>query len=604
MKRLLFLVLAFLGIAGIAAAQKPTDKRLAGLDTFVNKVLKDWHAPGVGIAIIEKNKVLYAGGFGFSDYENKIPVNANSLFAIGSCTKAFTSALLGKLQADGKLNFDEKVTTYLPDVQFYKDELTKNVTVRDLTCHRTGLPRHDFSWYLNPTTRDSLVKRIQYMEPSADLRATWQYNNFMFLLQGVIAEKLSGKSWEDNIREQFFKPLGMNKSNFALWANQYMDEAKGYYTDSKDVIKPMDYYKIEGMGPAGSIFSSPAEMANWVMAWINGGKYNGNQIIPEAYVKEAMSSQMVIGAGLPSPESPDVYLANYGMGWFLASYRGHYRVEHGGNIDGFSASTCFYPTDSIGIVVLTNQNGSAIPGIIRNFISDKLLKLPYKNWSKQIKDARDKALAAAKEAEGTTSDSLLRKFGTRPSHLLADYAASYENPGYGTIQVYLQKDTLYAQTHELKMRLDHYHYDVFKPIPLKEGLFEEGDEIPFRLHFNTNIKGDIESFAFIGIEDGLKEDIVFKKQTAKVEMSKDDLQKYLGEYQLGDMVARVYVRHDGVLMLLVPGQPDYETVPIGNNEFKLKTLEGYSIRFEMSGDKANAVNFIQPNGTFKAIKKQ
>ncbi len=603
MKHLFLLLLAFFGIAGMTIAQKPTDKRLAGLDTFVNKVLKDWHAPGVGIAIIEKNKVVYVGGFGFSDYENKTPVSANTLFAIGSCTKAFTGALLGKLQADGKLDFDEKVTTYLPDLRFYNDELTKNVTVRDLTCHRTGLPRHDLSWYLNPTTRDSLVKRIQYMEPSAGLREAWQYNNFMFLLQGVIAEKLSGKPWEENVREQLFKPLGMTKSNFALWANQYMDEAKGYYADKNDVIKGMDYYKIEGMGPAGSIFSTPTEMANWVMTWVNGGKYNGQQVIPEAYVREAMSSQMVIGAALPTKENPDLFLANYGMGWFISSYRGHYLVQHGGNIDGFSANVAFYPTDSIGIVVLTNQNGSTVPSIVRNHIADKLLKLPYKNWSKQVKDAVEKAKAAAKEAEGTKSDSLSRKSGTQPSHALAAYAGSYENPGYGAIQVYWRNDTLYASAGETKMRLNHYHYDVFQPVFLKEGLFDPDEESPFRLQFKTDINGNITSFAFVGIQEGLKEDIVFERQTPAVEISKDDLQKYLGEYAMGNVAARVYVRHDGALMILVPGQPDYETTPIGNHEFKLKALDGYSIRFEMEGDKAIAVYFIQPNGTFKAMKK-
>ncbi|MFN7115718.1 MAG: serine hydrolase [Saprospiraceae bacterium] len=599
MNRLLLLVFVFLGIATIVPAQKPTDKRLAGLDTFVNKVLQDWHAPGVGIAVVEKNKVVYAGGFGFADYENKRPVTGNTLFAIGSCTKAFTSALLGKLQADGKLDFDEKVTTYVPEVAFYNDYLTDNVTVRDLTCHRTGIPRHDFSWYLNGTSRDSLVQRIRYMENFASLREKWYYNNFMFLLQGVISEKLYGKSWEDNISEQFFQPLGMTNSNFALWAKDYPDEAKGYYTDDKNAIKPQDYYKIAGMGPAGSIFSNPVEMANWVMAWINGGKFNGKQVIPEAYVKEAMSSQMVINAGLPTPESPDVYLANYGMGWFLASYRGHYRVEHGGNIDGFSASTAFYPTDSIGIVVLTNQNGSAITGIIRNFISDRMLKLPYKNWNKQIKDARDKALAAAKEGEKSNSDSLNRKPNTRPSHALADYAGNYENAGYGAIQLSVRKDSLFIKLGEQEAYLEHYHYDVFRPqapgTPFEELLNS------LRLQFTMDLKGEVTGFDFIGIEPAL-EKITFEKKALPVAMAKSELEKYTGEYELAGMVAKVNLRGE-TLWVVVPGQPDYETVPVGNHEFKLKVLDGYSVRFEINGDKATAMLFIQPNGTFKATRK-
>lgn len=601
MNRLLLLLLVCVGMNSVATAQKPTDKRLAGLDTFVNKVLQDWHAAGVGIAVVEKNKVVYAGGFGFADYENKRPVTGNTLFAIGSCTKAFTSALLGKLQADGKLSFDEKVKTYLPNVAFYNDHLTNHVTVRDLTCHRTGIPRHDLSWYMNPTSRDSLVMRIQYMENFADLREQWYYNNFMFLLQGVIAEKLYGKTWENNIQEQFFQPLGMTNSNFAVWEKDYPDEAKGYYTDDKNVLQPQDYYRIGGMGPAGSIYSNPTEMANWVMAWINGGKYNGKQVIPENYVKEAMSSQMVINAGLPSPENPDVHMANYGMGWFLASYRGHYRVEHGGNIDGFSASTCFYPTDSIGIVVLTNQNGSAIPGIIRNFISDRMLKLPYKNWNKQIKDARDKAVAAAKEAEKSSSDSLIRKPNTRPSHALADYAGNYENQGYGALTLIARQDSLFLNMGGQAIYLEHYHYDVFRP----KAPGSPFDDLlnSMRLGFNTDVKGDITGLDFVGVEPALDK-VVFEKKVVAVAMATNELEKYTGEYELMGVTAKVYLRGE-TLMVQVPGQPDYETIPIGNHEFKLKVpnLDGFSVRFEMKDDKATAVNFIQPNGTFKAMKK-
>lgn len=601
MKRLLLLLLAFVGLANLATAQKPTDKRLLGLDTLVNKVLKDFHAPGVGIAVVEKDKVVYAGGFGFSDYESKKPVTSNTLFAIGSCTKAFTSALLGKLQADGKLEFDKPVKTYLPDIEFYDDLMTDHITVRDLTCHRTGLPRHDLSWYLNPTSRDSLVKRIQYMEPSAGLREKWQYNNFMFLLQGVIAEELTQKSWEENIREHFFQPLGMSNATFEAWTSPYTDKAKGYYTNNEDVIKPMDYYKIEGMGPAGSIFAAPAEMANWVMAWINGGKFKEQQILPEAYQREAMSSQMVINAALPSKENPDLHLANYGMGWFLSSYRGHYMVQHGGNIDGFSAMTAFFPTDSVGIVVLVNQNGSPLPSIIRNAIADRMLKLPYKNWSKQVKDALEKAKAAAKESEATQSDSLIHKTGTQPSHALADYTGNFEHPGYGSMHLHLKGDTLYAETASLKMRLDHYHYDIFKPIPLKEGLFNTEEDNPFRMQFRTDLKGNIESFVFAGLQDDVG-DILFEKKATVVAVAKDDLQKYIGEYELAGMVAKVYLREE-TLMVHVPGQPDYETLPIGNHEFKLKALDGYSVKFDIKDNKATAMSFIQPNGTFKATKK-
>ncbi|HMO39372.1 MAG TPA: serine hydrolase [Saprospiraceae bacterium] len=594
-------ILWLLLIATATAAQKPTDKRLAGMDTLVQRLLKEWHAPGVGIAVVEKNKVVYAGGFGFRDYENKLPADGNTLFAIGSCTKAFTSALLGNLQNEGKLKWDEKAKTYLPEVAFYNDLLTNNITVRDLTCHRTGIPRHDYSWYLNPTTRDSLVMRIQYHENFADLRERWYYNNFMFLLQGVITERITGETWERNIQKHFFEPLGMKTSNFTLWDGKHNNAAKGYEIVKDSIIKKKDYYKIEGMGPAGSIFSSPVEMANWVLTWVNGGKWNGKEILPEAYVREAITSQMVVGAALPNADNPDVQFSNYGMGWFLQSYRGHYMVQHGGNIDGFSAMTAFYPSDSIGIVVLVNQNGSPLPGMIRNYIADKMLNLPHRDWHQQLKKAMAEAKAAAKQAEAAQSDN--RKQGTRPSHLLAEYAGQYEHPGYGAFHVSVRNDSLMMsfRNKSADSWLEHYHYNVFRPKFLTDD--SEENNSPIRVSFNIDMKGDIESATLVGVEPAL-EKLIFKKQAVAVAVAKADLESYLGEYEMAGMAARVYLRGENMLMLFVPGQPDYETVPIGNHEFKLKVLDGYSIRFEMNADgKAGAVYFIQPNGTFKAMRK-
>ena len=221
-----------------------------------------------------------------------------------------------------------------------------------------------------------MLMRVQYQEPNAGIREKWQYNNFMFLAQGVMAEKLTGKTWEENIKQRFFDSLGMRRSNFSIEEMvKDTNHSIGYTVEKDSIIKKTDYYHIMGMSPAGSINSSVSEMANWVIAWINGGKYAGKEILPSAYVQDAISSQMVITGGVPDKEHPDIHFSNYGLGWFLASYRGHYRVEHGGNIDGFSASTCFFPSDSIGIIVLTNQNGSAVPSVARNIVADRMLKL-------------------------------------------------------------------------------------------------------------------------------------------------------------------------------------------------------------------------------------
>ncbi|MCX7638696.1 MAG: beta-lactamase family protein, partial [Cyclobacteriaceae bacterium] len=308
MKKLFFLI-SLLFLIPSWAQKKPaaTDKRLAGLDAELQPLLAKWHAAGFAVAIVEKNKVIYSQGFGYRDVEKKLPVTPSTQFAIGSCSKAFTCALLGLLREEQKLTFEESPIKYVPELRFNKPEMNQLITIRDIMTHRTGLPRHDYSWYMFPThARDSLIRRIEYQPPFASVREKYYYNNFMFMLQGVIAERITGKSWEDNIRERFFEPLQMRNSTTVIdGLRKGSEAATGYRVKDKTQIVKTDYYDIAAMGPAGSINSSVSEMANWVITWINGGKFQGRQILPASYVKEAISSHTIVNADPPDSEYPD-----------------------------------------------------------------------------------------------------------------------------------------------------------------------------------------------------------------------------------------------------------------------------------------------------------
>lgn len=606
MRKILLALMLFNIAIAVNAQKKPSsaavDKRFDGLDTAFARVLKTWHAAGFAVAVVEKNKIVYAKGFGYRDVDNKLPVTANTLFAIGSCTKAFTASLLGMLREDGKVDFNKPVSTYLPEFKFYNDKMNDNIMLKDLMCHRTGLPRHDYSWYFFTTkSRDSLVNRIQYMEPTYAVREKWQYNNFMFLTQGVVVEKLSGKTWEENVREKILQPLGMARTNFSvdsLAADK--DASIGYAVKKDSIINKLDYYHIDAMGPAGSINSSVTEMANWVTTWINGGKFNGRQIIPASYVPEATSAQMAMDGGLPTKEIPDVFFSSYGYGWMLASYRGHYRVEHGGNIDGFSASTSFFPSDSIGIIVLTNQNGSAVPGVVRNIIADKMLGLKYFDWDTYQNAKADSAKVAAKKAEATQASS--RKLNTSPTHAMKDYEGIYTNKGYGSLTVSFERDSLFAYLPHNTWWLMHYHYDFFEPFEkdLHDGIDTSNKSDP--MQFNMNAAGDIESLS-MQLEGGLKP-IVFDRAPKPAEVSKDELQKFAGDFDLSAITITTKVKN-GALRLAVPGQPEYELTPVDKNKFAIKGLNGYTVQFNLN-DKGEVTELlsIQPNGTFKAIKKK
>ncbi|HNR09123.1 MAG TPA: serine hydrolase [Saprospiraceae bacterium] len=589
---LLFLALTLSGLA-----QKPTDKRLSGLDTVVARILKDWKAPGVSIAVVEKNKVVYTGGFGYRDLEKKLPVTEHTLFAIGSCTKAFTSSLLGMLVKEGRVDLDKPVRNYLPELKFVNDQLNNHVTLRDMMCHRTGLPRHDYSWYGSTASRMELLRRIEYLEPTAELRAKYQYNNFMFMSQGVVLEKLTGKSWEENIKERIFKPLGMDQTVTDVSGMEKSgDRSLAYALIRDSVALAIPYRNIDAIGPAGSINSSARDMARWLITWIGGGKYEGKEILPADYVRDAMTNQMATG-GLPSTDNPDIQGIGYGLAWGLASYRGHYRVEHGGGIDGFISTTGFFPLDSIGIYVVS-CNGQ-VTSSVRNWIADRMLGLPYRDWHKQSRDAYVKGRFTAMMTP-KPNDSTGRVFNTKPSLPLGDYAGKYTHKGYGSMEVTLVGQQLRAQYNGMSLPLNHKHFDIFRGRP--EGpQYEDGTDT--ELFFALSKEGKVKSLS-TPLQPGLA-DMVFEKELIAAPLTRADLEKYAGEYLLGPQQISFVIRNNTTLFALLPPQPDCELVPSGKDEFKLKIMDGFSVKFKLNDQgKAIEAAFVQPNGVFTAKRKE
>lgn len=442
------------------------------------------------------------------------------------------------------------------------------------------------------------MDRVKHMEPTADLRAQWQYNNFMYLAQGMIAERMTGKTWEENIRSHFFVPLGMTRSNFDVSVMAADADASLGYTVAKDkTIESMPYYAIRGMGPAGSINSSVLEMANWLKLWLHGGQYAKQRILPTAYFSDAMSSQMVIAPALPKVEQPDIHLGNYGLGWMIGSYRGHYQVEHGGNIDGFTASTAFFPADHLGIVVLANQNASAVPGVVRNIVADRFLGLQPIAWHTRNLQQDTTAIAAEQQDLG-------RIAGTKPTHLLADYTGRYDNVAYGAFTIHLDGDTLKTSLGTNRFLFSHYHYDVFELRELGKQQPIDAASSGLKVNFRTGFDGQVEAAA-ITLDDLSRGPVVFKRQPSATAVSAEQLQAYVGNYHFSGMTIKITVK-DGVLYMDVPGQPNYETIARGEHYFKLKALDGFAIRFEMdaASGKAKSLYSIQPNGTFKAEKQQ
>jgi len=576
---------ALLVIFSLTSYAQKMDERLKGLDTMIHRIMKEWNVPGVSVAVVEKNKVLLTGGYGTRDIVSNKPVTENTQFAIGSCTKAFTASLIGTILHERGLDLDLPVTDFMPSLRFYNQELTSQVTIRDMLCHRTGLPRHDYSWYSgNAGSRDSLLYRVRYLEPSAPIRQTFQYNNYMYAAAGSLIEHLTGKTWEKLVQDQFFTPLGMNRSTTGVFMKEG-DFSYGYtYRDHK--IQPVSFLpeNLQGIAPAGAIVSTAKDMANWLLLWTNQGRLNGKEILPFNFYQQAISSQMVVNGNLPARQLPDYYFFNYGLGWYTASYRGHYGVGHGGNINGFSSFVTFLPSDSIGVFVSVNQNNSAAIRVLTNLILDRMISAPYRDWNSLIK-------MTAVATGATTANT--PKAGN-PSHPLSALAGMYNHKGYGTIIIKEENNKLTGSFNRWGLTIKHKHYN-FYTITINDPVFDGSEAVDGE--FIVNPEGMICSLK-IPFETGIKE-IEFNKQSPAA-ANEEDLKKYTGEYDFNGSVVKVYLSEASVLKALVPGQPEYELIYKEQDLFTLKGVKGVSIKFdrEESG-KINSASFIQPNGSFK-----
>ncbi len=478
-----------------------TPKELKNVASLVDELRKEWNVPGVALAIVKDGAVVLADGFGYRNWREKLPVTPSTLLAIGSCTKAFTATAVGILVDEGKVEWDKPVRYYLPSFKLQDSYANEKITVRDLLCHRSGLPRHDLLWYGSSFSREELFSRLAYLEPSTDLRYLWQYQNLMYMVAGVLVEKVSGLKWEDFVRQKIFLPLGFKEANFSVADSQKSLDYALPYQEINGQPTEISFRAIDAIGPAGSINAHVLDMANWLLMNLNKGKMGDKQIISEARLAEIHSPQMV----MPGPiRFPEILFSSYGLGWMITPYRGHLLLSHTGGIDGFSALVALLPQDNIGLVILTNLDRTPLPQILAYTLIDRLLRLPEVGWNERFKNEIKKNREQAEKIRKEKYQG--RKEGTRPSHPLEDYVGEYEHPAYGTISITKEGDTLFARFHEFDLKLTHFHYDVFL-VESKRLNLEQ------KLSFQTDLNGQIAALA-IQLEPAVKE-IVFTRQPTK-----------------------------------------------------------------------------------------
>jgi CubicO group peptidase (beta-lactamase class C family) len=506
---LFLLVICLLMPAKSQAQNGSAPPRLNGFDGFVEQVMKDWHVPGLAVAIVKDGKVVYAKGYGYRDLKKEIKVTPDTLFAIGSCSKAFTATAMAILADEGKLDWDKPVRDYLPDFRLHDAYATAHLRPRDLVTHQSGLPRHDLVWYGSPLSRRELFELLRHLEPSKPLHAKYQYNNLMFMTAGVLIERLSGNTWEEFVRRRILDPLDMKTSNFSVTDSQKMPDFSLPYQEKRGEVKEIPFRNIDAIGPAGSINSSVSEMTRWLLVQLGKGKFEGRQIISEKGLGEVHTPQIVAGGDLKYDES---FYASYGMGWGVTSYRGHPMLSHGGGIDGFTSAVRFLPKAQLGVVVLTNSSSPA-SGLIASNAIDRMLGLSEAPWAQRAKD--DAAKAREAQAKARAEDEAKRKKDAPPTHALRDYAGRYEHAAYQTLTITQEGEQLKFDLHGLTGGLKHYHYDIFQGAEGANAL--EGIKVAFLM----NRAGEIDRVA-IALEPNVKEIVFTRKPAEQVKASTRD----------------------------------------------------------------------------------
>ncbi len=450
MKKILLALVIFFCCATISKAQHIDRSKFVkdSLEYYINKAMTNWRIPGAAVCIVKDNKIVLMKAYGIKELNQPGNVDINTLFMIGSNTKAFTATALAMLQAENKLSLDDKVTKYLPKFRLENKQAEEMATVRDLLCHRLGFQtfQGDFTFYNTNLTREEIIKKLGEIKAVYPFRTKWGYTNAAFLTAGQIIPVVTGKPWEVYLKENIFAPLGMINT-LALTA----DIGKSYdrtvpHTLIDGRLSAIPYAQIDGLAPAGAICSSVNDMSKWVLALLNDGKVGQRQVIPLAAIKATREPQDIVGSVHHLNGENNFEL--YGLGWFIQDYANHRLVMHDGGVSGYLTSVTLVPQEHLGIIVLTNTDQNDFFDALRWEIMDAYFKLPYHNYS-------DISLANFKTNETIDNGADKRRrdsvaLNPVPALPLANYTGKYVNDLYGKLEI------TQGETNDLEARFEHH----------------------------------------------------------------------------------------------------------------------------------------------------
>lgn len=460
-------------------------------DKYVDQAARDWRVPALAIAVVKDDSLVFAKGYGVIEIGKPARADEHTRFAIGSTTKAMTSASLGMLVDEGKLRWDDRVIDYLPDFRLYDPYVTRELTIRDLLTHRSGLGSTDLLW-AGPWTypMSEMIRRLRYVKPASSFRSEWEYQNVVYAIAGTLIERVSGMPWETFVRTRVFTPLGMNETEPLVSAIKGKANVAVPHALRNDTVRVVPVRSTDAIASAGSVWSSVSDMSKWMRFILDSGRVGSQRLLKPETFRELIAPQI----RAPMDEYPALRLAkpdffSYGFGWFIQDYRGQAVWMHTGSIDGMCALIGLIPEKRLGVYVLENLDHAELRHGLMYSVFDLYSGGPSRDWSRELHEL----FATLARASRPTAPSGPRS-ETHPSLPLEKYAGTYVDSTYGTVQVTLANGVLQVQlADESAQPLEPANYETFRTQP------SAGQRQPMALTFVPDGAGNVSAVRLFGV---------------------------------------------------------------------------------------------------------
>ncbi len=487
------LLIGLLLFSFVVAHAQTIETKVKEFDTYVEKSRHLFQVPGLALTVVKDGKVIFKKGYGVQQLGTSNAVDTQTLFACASTTKAMTATCMAMLVDEGKVKWDDPVINYLPDFQLYDVHVTRELKIRDLFTHNSGVGNADFFWSMMSIPSDEVLLKMKMVKPSYSLRSGFIYQNIFYLYAGKVIEKVSGQPWEEFIQKRIFQPLGMTRTYPMLKMVDDPNQSQPHYL-IENKITVIKRTNADAIGPAGSVWSCIDDMSKWALCMVDSGKYAGGRLVKPSTWKEMFKPQVIVSANefYPTAQLTKPNWMTYGLGWFQQDYNGKKVNYHTGSLAGETAIHGQLPDSKLAIYVFGNYDHAEVRHALMFKAFDLFGTGGTRDWSSEFHTLYNNFQAGADKAEKAFEAA--RVVNTKPSLPLDEYTGRYTDPLYGEVIITRENDDLIMVSNQyLKARASHWHYDTFR------GWYDKKWNGKLNMNFVLNEKGKVSKVDFDGL---------------------------------------------------------------------------------------------------------